>query len=419
MSKIIELRAENFKRLKAVRITPDGHTTIVGGANAQGKTSVLDAFEAALGGKGSVPQEALRRGSQRGYVVLDLDDIVVKRTFTDGGSALTVSSKDGAPVKSPQAMLDKLVGSLSFDPLRFTRMDPKEQVATLRSLVGLDFSALDAERAKTYEARTENGRELKRTGALREQAPYYDDAPAKEASVAELLAELEVRRKQNLTVKSDREKLAAMRAASIEVDAKIARLEAELAALREEQAERIKTGKAFAMMVGALVEANEAEIVERLSMVEESNAKARANAACIQLEADMQRLTRLETEMTARIAAIDEQKREQLADAQFAVPGLAFDDGGVTLNGIPFSQASSAEQLRVSVAIGLAMNPALKVLLIRDGSLLDEKSLAAIAAQAEAANAQLIIERVSADGEGCSVVIEDGEVRGAAKAGAA
>ena len=47
--KIIELRATNIKRLKAVEITPDGTMQVIGGRNAQGKSSVLDAIWLALG----------------------------------------------------------------------------------------------------------------------------------------------------------------------------------------------------------------------------------------------------------------------------------------------------------------------------------------------------------------------------------
>ena len=98
-----------------------------------------------------------------------------------------------------------------------------------------------------------------------------------------------------------------------------------------------------------------------------------------------------------------------MAEADFPIPGLAFDADGVTFNGIPFAQCSSAERLRVSVAMGIALNPKLKVLLIRDGSLLDDNNLAMIAEAAKEADAQVWIERVS-KGEECSVIIEDGEV---------
>ena len=54
-------------------------------------------------------------------------------------------------------------------------------------------------------------------------------------------------------------------------------------------------------------------------------------------------------------------------------------------------------------------NPKLPVVLIRDGSLLDEASLAAVGQQAAEAGAQVWVERVGR-GDECAVVIEDGEI---------
>ena len=60
--KIIELEAENIKRVKAVQIVPAlNGLTIIGGDNNQGKTSVLDAIAWALGGDKYRPEAARRR----------------------------------------------------------------------------------------------------------------------------------------------------------------------------------------------------------------------------------------------------------------------------------------------------------------------------------------------------------------------
>lgn len=48
--RIITLKAENVKRLKAVEIQPDGDVVVIAGRNAQGKSSVLDAIWLALAG---------------------------------------------------------------------------------------------------------------------------------------------------------------------------------------------------------------------------------------------------------------------------------------------------------------------------------------------------------------------------------
>src|SRR3990167_10791645 len=144
--KIIQLSAENVKKLKAVEITPEGNVVVIGGKNGQGKSSVLDSIEYVLAGKGSQCPRPVRDGEEKAVIVCTLDDLVVTRVIkTDGSNSLVVSSKDGAKYGSPQAMLDKLVGTLTFDPLAFSRMEPRKQLEVLKKLVGLDFSKEDIE----------------------------------------------------------------------------------------------------------------------------------------------------------------------------------------------------------------------------------------------------------------------------------
>jgi hypothetical protein len=61
-----------------------------------------------------------------------------------------------------------------------------------------------------------------------------------------------------------------------------------------------------------------------------------------------------------------------------------------------------------------AMNPQLRVFLVRDGSLLDDVSLAQLEAFAEQHDMQVWMEIVSSTGDGMSVVIEDGQASGPA-----
>ena len=115
--------------------------------------------------------------------------------------------------------------------------------------------------------------------------------------------------------------------------------------------------------------------------------------------------------LEAEITAIDQAKAETLADANLPVKGLAFTENSVTFDGLPLEQASQAQQLRISVAIASALNPKLRAMLVRDGSLLDAESLALLKAEATTADLQLWLEQVGKDGEG--IVIEDGMVEGA------
>ena len=99
-----------------------------------------------------------------------------------------------------------------------------------------------------------------------------------------------------------------------------------------------------------------------------------------------------------------------MREAKLPVPGLELTEEEILLNGQPFNQGSDAEQLRVSIAVAGALNPRLRVIRVRDGSLLDAKSMAALSEYAEEHDLQVWVETVASNRQ-TAVVIEDGRVR--------
>lgn len=425
MSKIVRLEAEQFKRLKAVHIKPDGSVVEIRGANGQGKSSCLDAIAAALGGEKLCPEVPIRRGQESARVEVELDDgMIVERRWSKSGTRLEVRTREGAKFGSPQKILDGITGRLTFDPLGFMREKPERQAEILRQLVGVDFTLLDGNRRAAYDGRTEANRQLAAAKARIAAIPAVE-APDAPVSAADLLEEQDRRRAQHDANEAKRGALANLRTearrANDEVTAahhRIAEIEDSLARTRETYAGAmaakeaiVERGKAASAAVEQLVDPDLDEIPAKLRDVEKVNEAVRQKRARAAEAEHVKAAEAMAAKLTADVEAIDAQKAEVLAQAAFPVPGLAFGDAGVTLNGLPLEQASSAEQLRVSVAMGLALNPKLKVLLIRDGSLLDERSLAMVAAAAEKAGAQVWIEVVGKGGAG--IVIEDGQVEGA------
>lgn len=410
MSIITKLEVEGFKRIVAVSITPDGNAVVLGGANGAGKSSTLDAIEAALGGGKHAPSEPIQRGKKTARIVLETESLKVTRSFTAKGSKLEVTSKDGAKFPSPQAMLDELVGKLSFDPLSFARMKGPEQAEQLRRTLGLDFSKEDAARKEAFDKRTDINREVKRLqGALDKLPAPSGKAPDTEASVTELAAELERRQTINAGHDKEREELERMRQRALATKADIERIEAELATARALFEELNTSGKALAEKVRGHVWADVDEVRAQIASAEETNRTVRAKSERARLEAEWQAGVDEAERLTQYIAQVDQVKADGIAAAKLPIPGLAFTDDGITLDGIPFDQASHAQRLRTSIAIGLAANPELKVLLVRDGAYLDADGLKLVAQMAEEAGAQVWVEVVG-DREGVTVVIEDGEV---------
>ena len=109
-----------------------------------------------------------------------------------------------------------------------------------------------------------------------------------------------------------------------------------------------------------------------------------------------------EEQAKALTASMDARRRkvaDAIAAADVGIDGLAIADGRVTLDGFPIDQASDAGRLRLSCAIAMRGDAKLKVLRVRDGSLLDADSLVLLQKMAEAADYQVWIEQVDTTGK--------------------
>jgi len=424
--KIVKLTASNIQRLVAVQISPEGNLITIGGKNKAGKSTFMNSIAMALGGAALIPKEPIRLGETEAFVEVDLGEIIVTRKFklvfgegdqADTVSSLEIKSKDGSVFPSPQAMLNKLFSKIAFDPLAFSRMDDAPQLAMLKQLVQLDTSAIDKERAAAVASRTD----LKKRSVLAEarvrQLVVHMNVPDEEVSVDEISKKLETTDAQNkrhaaLSVQiMDKLKDAdGVKRDVEETTQEIARLQAKLTVYQN----RIQAFQKDAMELqkerDAMVIADVSTIREELTKLTETNTKVRANKLRVEAVDAHNDLLRQIAEEDDNVKRCDQARKEILEAVKFPVEGLGFRESEVTFNGLPFKQAATSEQIRVSVAIGFALNPTLKVLLVRDGNLLDVASRTALAEQAAAADAQVFMEFVSETKEGMSVFIEDGQI---------
>lgn len=422
--RIVKLSASNIKRLKAVEILPTGNVVSIGGKNDQGKTSVLDAIMFACAGAGTVCEQPIRHGATKGEITVDLGDMIITKTFRSSSApTLKVNMKDGTPVSSPQSVLDALASKISYDPMEWLRKKPADQLEMLRRLVGLDFTPLDQKRKLNYDGRTLVNRNLEQKEASLATMPQHPDAPAEEVSVKALMAELtkanETNRKRadaftevekkNETISTAQTNLQGLDKEISDIEELLARKKSSRDQVNSQISQAVEALAKDADAAKAMPSIDTAPINQRIEESDNVNAQVRENAARKQLTVEIADLQKRSGDITAIIEAVDKEKKNTLAEAKFPLPGLSFDDSGVLLDGVPFNQAGMAKKIRASVAIGLALNPKLRVILIRDGSLLDEDSMKALAETAEKEDAQVWLEVVGV--KNVSVVIEDGAVR--------
>lgn len=411
--RLVSLVAENFKRLIAVRLALRDGLVVIAGENDQGKSSTLDAVQAGLGGAKWSPDHPIRTGEESAKVVLETEEYKITRRWrAEGRDTLEIEAKDtGAKVKRPQDVLDDLCGGgAGFDAIAFSRMKSKDQAELLRKITGIDTAAIDGEREAIYAQRTAVNRQVQTLRAKVDGWPVPPDPlpePEPEIDIAAMLWEIEKATKTK--AKND-----ACRRELEQVRKRIAEVEAELAGLREREAKG-------AAIVAALEDPDITAIKVRADDARDHNARVRAlaerRAEAQRYREEHRRLSdelaeheRVSAHHTARLEELAGEKLAILNATRFPVNGLGLDGDTVYYRGVPLEQASSSQKIRVGLAIAAALNPKLRVVLVRDGSLLDDATLAEVARWADEEKVQVLMERVGRGPGG--IVIEDGRVAG-------
>lgn len=401
--KIISLESENFMKLRAVTIVPHDNVVVIGGNNEQGKSSTIRSITAALGGAKEAPPEPIRKGETKSRIVLDLGEVVVKQTYfynKEGelDSNLVVTNADGAPIKRPREYLATLYSSVAFDPMAFANMKKQEQVEALKKALGLDFTALDQQRQTLYEKRSEWNRALK---SANERATSYPisvvNAPNEQIDVADAMERLGEMQMRNASRASIARKLN-------ELDDRIKDYEGALLALKQNREVCDKELSQAGDMEDSM------DLEEKIKSSQSINALVVKKQERAKEIAKAHEAEKKAVELDHAIKAIDDQKRQSIENASWPIPGLGFSEDGVLYEGLPLEQASQARRLLVSMAIGSAMNPKLRVMCSTNAAYLDNEKMELIRKFAEEHDMQVWLERVG-DKDPGAVIIEDGEVR--------
>jgi len=427
--RITAISLSNFKRINKIELKPeDGSLIIVGGWNEDGKSSFFDGLTAAFRGKAEMPPKPIREGEDAADFLIELEggEYQLKRRLTAGGTHSLELKHNGGKVSSPQKVLDALIGKRFLDPLKFARSSEKEQREMLLDVVELDLDlALWAKnRKQAFDKRTEVGRDLRRYRA------EYEGMGEPEAVGEIIPTDRLVKELNELLDKSAKSRQAEGDLADDLADFK--RLGKEIEGLEEKlertraQIEDKKIHQANVKNRGAErrveVEAFDVPgITKRIQEVKDSiSTSADSNRAAAAAEAKQEQYNRAKAladeaksvsdSLTAELENMDAMKATALENAVMPIEGLDIGEDHVLFKGQPLSQASGAGQLRVSLAIAMSLSPSLQDIWVKDGSLLDDRSLELIRTFAEEKGYRVWLERVGNKDPG-AIIIEDGGLR--------
>ena len=409
--KINKLELENVKKIKAVALTPSANgLTIIGGNNAQGKTSVLDAICWALGGnkyKPSNPQNDASVIPPNLNITLS-NGLVVERTGKN--STLKVTDPNGN--KGGQQLLDEFIEQLAIDLPKFMESSSKDKANTLLQIIGVgdQLALLEKEEKELYNERLAIGRIADQKKKFAKEQEYYQDAPKDLVSPSEL-----IQKQQEILAKNGENQRKRENVARIEQD--VTFLNREVDSLRfklegkEEELESALADLEIAKKDAVdLIDESTEELEQSIANIDEINRKVRANLDKEKAEDEAREYERQYESLTCKITEVRDSKTELLKGAQLPLEGLSVEDGELTYNNQKWDNMSGAERLKVSTAIVRKLNPKCGFVLLDKLECMDMDTLNEFGRWLEDEGLQAIATRVST-GDECSIIIEDGYVK--------
>lgn len=408
--KILGLELENVKRVSVLRMQPAASgLTVIGGDNAQGKTSVLDAICFALGGEKFRPSNLKKDdGIADPYIKIQLSNgLVIERK----GKNASLKVTDPRGIKSGQAILDSFVEELALNLPKFMAAKPADKAKYLLRVLGIEteLDALEKEEQRHYNERETIGRIADQKDKYSKEMVWYDGVPTEPIAAAELLKQHQdmlTRNAENARLRYEMDNLKQR----LELKEKRrSELKTELDRISQEIAETEKQIKSAALAKSE--DESTAELEKQLAEVETTNAKVRANLDKQRAIDESAKAKSQYNELTEKVEAVRKRRKALLDSAAMPLPGLSVEKGELIYNGKAWDCMSSAEQLQAATAIVRALNPKCGFVLLDRLEQMDLKTLKAFGEWLESQGLQAIATRVSKGAE-CSIIIEDGRAVG-------
>lgn len=423
--RIMELSVSNIKRIKAVNITPKDDLVILEGDNAQGKTSIMDSISYLLGGKRLIPDEPIRKGETEGFVKATIGSFEVTRRWTNPYvSTVHITTKKGEMNPgNPQTFLNERIGSVSLEVAELVNMDKDDRIKVFKRITGLNLNDLTEKHGRVMELRKDRNRDLARMEA---ELKNYSELPDIEEGLDfdKLQTERKERESDNETYLKKKNDIIELiddrnikNGAIDDSKTQIEEYEKDIADLKlginqtaldiERVTEEITVGKKEleAMVKTDLTEIDK-KIKKTVDLIELKVKHERSDEIKKDISATSEKIDKYNNDLDA----IKHERTTRIKDSKVPVEGVEFDGESIRYKGIEFEECSTAEQIEISIAIGIKENPKIRIILIRDGSAIGKAAMEKIKQMAKENNFQIWVERV-AESKGNEIFIEDGEIK--------
>ena len=404
--KIKNLKVINVKNVKSLEVSFDWNLTTIAGNNGAGKSTIIDCMRLAiLGksyiGKGRASEAIITHWEDKAEIELRLGNndktIKINRVIKSNWSVeLSVKSSDVDDDKIQQKELDNLLSAFTIDPLAFNRMIKKEQFEVMKSITWLDFTELDNKRQEIFENRTITNREIKNiSGSISEM---WDITHIDKIDIAEISQNLTDAIIENQKIVNIENSIQIQENNIANKKAKLDELMKQIDLLGSEISDDEEELRLSNWKLSVMTKIDISELQEKLNQSNENNTKYDIYQKYISSKWELLNKQQEANKMTTEIEVIDQEKAEKMSQAKLPIDNMIFSEqDGIIINNIPLDQYSTAQQMIIACKIATSINSDLKVIYIKDGSLLDNQSLQDLENFANDNDYQIFCERVWED----------------------
>jgi hypothetical protein len=288
-----------------------------------------------------------------------------------------------------------LLGAISFDPWEFVGKDSAKQKQILLELIGVDIDKIDKREKKIFDERTIVGRDLKAAEARVKGLVFHEIEETEEVKVSELSQKLTDAIEFNNDYAQREENNQRLKESAIRDKEEIERLKQRIEELEKgvvQKRENYKCEKEELEKM-RLIDLN--SLKQDIAKIDEKNAMIRDNKRYDEEKGKLDDLRDTYGKLDIDLESIRQERINALQSANIPVEGLSFSDDGLLYNDIPLSQCSDGEKLMISMRISMALNPTVKILRVKDGSLIGPKNLEILKEIVKDKGYQLWLESVS------------------------
>ena len=277
---------------------------------------------------------------------------------------------------------------------------------------------MEQQEKETYNNRHAIGQIADRKKKFAEEQPYYPEAPRDLVSASDLIKQQQEILARNGENQRKREQLNQITMKKHQIfdemrmlDEQIENLQKRKSVLMSQYEQTAQDEQTATKTVLELHDESTAELEENIRKIDDINRRVRANMDKDKAEEDAREYERQYQELTEKLEGIRKQKTDLLKNADLPLPELFVEDGEIIYKGQKWDNMSSSEQLQVATAIVRKLNPNCGFVLLDKLEQMDCETLAEFGHWLEAEGLQAIGTRVST-GDECSIIIEDGYVKG-------